>query len=227
MVGQVMQRRSRVFVAAVLFGPACHAPPGYNPDNACPNLAQAYNNAVLEAQECTVGAADQCSVQVPSGFWCNCMTWANGGADTLAAIAAQYDAMGCQRSCNGVCLGPVFLDCLADTTSATGGRCQSPATLNLDSFSDGGQFSVPVGYEVDISLQSIGPDGYGMQVVLSSDAATVVEVIIPAGPVNPAGPAYLYRIKALSPGQVVVQIPHMSGPSDAAPRAYEITLNIS
>ena len=54
-----------------------------------------------------------------------------------------------------------------------------------------------------------------MQVVLSSNAATVIDVIIPAGPVNPAGPTYLYRIKALSPGQVVVQIPHMSGTSDA------------
>jgi hypothetical protein len=51
--------------------------------------------------------------------------------------------------------------------------------------------------------------------------------IIPAGPVNPAGPMYLYRIKALSPGQVVVQIPHMAGTSDAGQRAYEITLNIS
>jgi hypothetical protein len=226
MVGHVMQRRSRVLVAAVLFGPACSAPLGSNPDNACANIAQTYNNAVLKAQECTVGAADQCSVQVPSGFWCNCMTWANG-ADTLAAIAVRYDAMGCERTCNGACLGPVFLECLADTTSATGGRCQSPATLHLDYFSDGGMFSVPVGYEVDISLQSIGPDGYGMQVALSSDAATVIGVIIPAGPVNPAGPAYLYRIKALSQGQVVVQIPHMSSTSDAAQRAYEVTLNIS
>ena len=204
--------------------------PRVNPDgasSACANISQAYFDAVLKAQECTVGAADQCGVQVSTGFWCNCMTWANGGAETLAAIAAQYDAMGCQRTCNGVCLGPAYLDCLADATSATGGRCQSPATLNLGTFDDGGQFSVPVGYEVDIALQSIGPDGYGMQVVLSSNAATVIDVIIPAGPVNPAGPMYLYRIKALSPGQVVVQIPYMSGTSDAGQRAYEITLNIS
>ena len=77
-------------------------------------------------------------------------------------------------------------------------------------FDDGGKFSVPVGYEVDITLDS-APDSYGwqvgMQVVLSSDAATVIDVLIPAGPVNPAGPTYLYRIKALSPGQVVVQNP--------------------
>ena len=91
-------------------------------------------------------------------------------------------------------------------------------------------FSVPVGYEVDITLDS-APDSYGwqvgMQVVLSSDAATVIDVLIPAGPVNPAGPTYLYRIKALSPGQVVVQIPRTSVTSDAGQRAYEITLNIS
>ena len=226
-----MQRRS--LVALVLFGAACSSSLGSNPDgasSACTNITQAYFDAVLKAQECTVGAAGQCSVQVPVGFWCNCMTWANGGADTLAAIAAQYDAMGCQRSCNGVCLGPAYLDCLADTTSATGGRCQSPATLGLGTFDDGGKFSVPVGYEVDITLDS-APDSYGwqvgMQVVLSSDAATVIDVLIPAGPVNPAGPTYLYRIKALSPGQVVVQIPRTSVTSDAGQRAYEITLNIS
>ena len=230
MVTRVMQHRASPLLVAVLFGAACSSSLGSNPNgasSACANITQAYFDAVLKAQECTVGAADQCGVQVSAGFWCNCMTWANGGAETLAAIAAQYDAMGCQRSCNGVCLGPAYLDCVADTTSATGGRCQSPETLNLGTFDDGGSFAVPVGYEVDISLQSVGPDGYGMQVVLSSDAATVIAVIIPAGPVNPAGPAYLYRIKALSPGQVVVQIPHMSVTSDAGQRAYEITLNIS
>ena len=232
MVTRVMQHRAYPLVA-VLLGAACSSSLGSNPDGAsraCANVTQAYFDAVLKAQECTVGAAGQCSVQVPAGFWCNCMTWVNGGAETLAAIAAQYDAMGCQRSCNGVCLGPAFLDCLADATSATGGRCQSPATLSLGYFDDGGKFSVPVGYEVDITLES-APDSYGwqvgMQVVLSSDAATVIDVIIPAGPVNPAGPTYIYRIKALSPGQVVVQIPRTSVTSDAGQRAYEITLNIS
>jgi hypothetical protein len=155
------------------------------------------------------------------------MTFVNGEADTLAAIAMQFQTLGCVSTCNGVCLGPQYLDCLPDATSPTGGRCQSPATLNLGYLDDGGSFSVPVGYEVDISLQNIGPDGYEMQATLSSSAATVVDVIIPAGPVTPAGPAYLYRIKALAPGQVVVHIARTSVASDASLPPYTITLNIS
>src|ERR1041384_6658595 len=76
--------------AVVLFGAACSSSLGSNPDaapSACDNVTQAYGDALHAAQECTVGAADQCSVQVSAGFWCNCMTFVNGGADTLAAIA--------------------------------------------------------------------------------------------------------------------------------------------
>ena len=145
----------------------------------------------------------------------------------MAAIAAQYDAMGCQRTCNGVCLGPAYLDCLADATSATGGRCQSPATLNLGTFDDGGQFSVPVGYEVDIALQSIGPDGYGMQVVLSSDAATVIDVIIPAGPVNPAGPRTSTGSRRCHRDRSSYKSPASRSRRTPGSAAYKITLNIS
>src|SRR4029079_14200246 len=167
-------------VAVVVFGAACSSSLVSNSDasnsdapTACQNIVLAYNDAFQMAQECTVGAANQCGVQVPAGFWCSCTTWVNGGAENLAAIATQYDATGCPRTCNGYCISPPYLDCLADGTSKTGGRCQAPATVNLGAGDDGGSFSVPVGYEVDISLQSIGPDGYGMQAVLSSDAATV------------------------------------------------------
>lgn len=223
-------QRAAGLAAVVLLGAACSSSLGSNPDaapTACDNVTRAYVDAVTKAQECTVGAADQCGVQVAAGFWCNCKTFVNGGADGLAAIAQQYQDLGCKSFCNGGCFGPYFLDCLPDTTSATGGRCQSPATLNLGPLDDGGSFSVPVGYEVDITLQSVGPDGYGMQAVLSSDAATVIDVLIPAGPVNPAGPTYLYRIKALSAGQVVVQIPRIVITSDASQPAYMITLDIS
>ena len=48
-----------------------------------------------------------------------------------------------------------------------------------------------------------------MRALLSSDAATVLENRIPAGPITPAGAPYLYDIKALAPGQVIVQIPHL------------------
>jgi hypothetical protein len=196
------------------------------PGSTCSDIQQAYAVAVLAAQECTVGAADQCGVQVVGNFWCNCMTYANGGADTLMAIANQYRAAGCQSVCNGSCTQLQTLSCQADATSPTGGRCQRPMLLNLTGTNDGAEVAVPVGYEIDILLQSIGNNAYANQVILSSEAATVIEIAIPAGTTNPGGPTTLYRLKALSPGQVVVQIPRLSG-IDASVPAFMITLDIS
>ena len=190
-------------------------------------VSQAYSDAVIKAQECTVGAVDQCGIQVRASFWCNCMTWVNGGATTLAALANQYQALGCQSVCNGICGQPQSLACEVDPTSATGGRCKPPTLLSLTGVDNGGTFSVPVGYEIDILLISVGPFGYEMRAVLSSDAATVLEVTIPAGPITPAGPTYLYRLRALSAGQVVVEIPHYPGVDDAAVPSYTVTLNIN
>ena len=202
------------------------SPDGQLNGDVCMTIRQMYSDAVTKAQECTVGASGQCGVQVRASFWCNCMTWVNGGADTLTAIANQYTAAGCQSTCNGICGQPQSLTCQADTTSSTGGRCKQPMTLALTADNDGGNFSVAVGYEIDITLGG-PPLGYEMNVTLSSDAATVLEINIPAGPANPGGPTYLYRLKAVSAGQVVVQIPHSSATSDASLPAFTITLNIS
>jgi len=155
------------------------------------------------------------------------MTWVNGGTGALTAIANQYTAAGCQSVCNGICAQPQSLTCQADTTSSTGGRCKTPMLVNLAADDDGGTFSVPVGYEIDITLGNIGINGYQMNVMLSSDAVTVLEINIPAGPVNPGGPTYIYRLKAVSAGQVVVQIPHLELPDASQSAAYTITLNIS
>jgi hypothetical protein len=213
----------------VLLG-GCSSSLGSNPDGAtssCDDVSQAYSDAVLKAQECTVGAANQCSVQVRASFWCNCMTWVNGNTGPLTVLANQYQELQCRSVCNGLCIQPTSLECQADATSSTGGRCKPPALLNLTAGDDGGTFSVPIGYEIDILLQSIGPDGYAMQALLSSDAATVLEVTIPAGPITPAGPAYLYRLKALSAGQVIVRIDRTSATTDASMAPYTITLNIN
>jgi hypothetical protein len=192
----------------------------------CEGIQQAYADALLKAQECTVGAANQCTEQVRAGFWCYCTTFANGGTQTLTAIADQYQAAGCQSVCTGSCVQVQNLVCVADTTSSTGGRCQVPALLNLNSTNDGGEFPVPVGYEIDILLQAVGFHDYDTNVILSSDAVTVLEITISAGPPNPAGPRRLYRLRATSPGQVVVQIPRIELPDASAP-AFTITLDIS
>jgi hypothetical protein len=213
-----------------LLGGACSSSLQRNPDGAaasCQDIAQAYSDAVMKAQECTIGRTGQCTFQVRASFWCNCMTWVNGGTNTLTTIANQYTAAGCQSVCTGICVQPQALTCQADTTSSTGGRCLAPMLVNLSADNDGGTFSLPVGYEIDITLANIGINGYQMNVMLSSDAVTVLEINIPAGPVNPGGPTYIYRLKAVSAGQVVVQIPHLELPDASQSAAYTITLNIS
>jgi hypothetical protein len=203
-------------------------PTDSGPDaDVCTGIQQTYAAVLMKAQECTVGAADQCGVQVQSGFWCNCTTFVNGNGDTLAAIVTEFQAASCRNMCNGTCAQPRSLVCSADATSSTGGRCQLPALLSLSGSNDGGTYSVPVGYEIDILLQNIGPNGYGNDVGLSSDAATVLDVTIPAGPVNPGGAMHLYRLRAVSAGEVVVQIPYVSVTSDASVPAYTVTLEIN
>jgi len=223
-------RRAAGLVAVVLLAGACSSSLQLNPDGAatsCADITQAYSDAVMKAQECTVVAGNQCGFQVRASFWCNCMTWVNGGTDKLTAIANQYNAAGCQSVCTGICVQPQALTCQADTTSSTGGRCLAPMLVNLNADNDGGTFAVPVGYEIDITLGNIGINGYQMNVMLSSDAVTVLEINIPAGPANPGGPTYIYRLKAVSAGQVVVQIPHLELPDASQSAAYTITLNIS
>jgi hypothetical protein len=196
--------------------------------SACVDIQQAYADALKKAQECSVLTPNQCGIQVRAGFWCNCSTWVNGDTDTLAVIANQYTATGCQTPCMGTCVQPQGLSCQADSTSSTGGRCQPTMLLNLTADNDGQTMGVPIGYEIDITL--IGPPlGYEMNVMLSGDAgaATVLEIAIPAGVQTPAGPTYLYRLKALASGLVVVQIPRFSGTTDASQPAYTVTLNIS
>ncbi|HXU01541.1 MAG TPA: hypothetical protein VN903_11140, partial [Polyangia bacterium] len=162
---RIAQRRSQISAGAarllrrlcpaagllgvVLLGGDCGSSLASNPDSAavsCDDVSQAYSDAVIKAQECTVGAANQCGVQVRASFWCNCMTWVNGDTAALTTIAHQYQALGCQSVCNGVCVQPTSLECLADATSSTGGRCKPPAALALTGTDDGGSFSVPVGY---------------------------------------------------------------------------------
>jgi hypothetical protein len=208
-------------------GPVSDGPTDAGPDaDFCAAIQQAYADVLTKAQECTVGAADQCGIQVQSGFWCACTTFVNGNTDTLAALVSEWVSASCRNMCNGTCAQPRALVCATDATSSTGGRCQLAALLSLSGTNDGETFSVPVGYEIDTLLQNIGPNGYGNDVVLSSDAATILDVTIPAGPVNPGGPMHLYRLRAVSAGEVVVQIPYVSAIGDASVPAYTITLEI-
>jgi hypothetical protein len=192
----------------------------------CREMQESYDKLLSSARECALGAANQCGIEVPAGFVCGCTTRVNGRADELAVIMAQYKGAGCQGICNGICIQPRAFSCQADSTSSTGGRCVPQDLLDLTGDDDGRSFSVTAGSEIDIVLQDIGADQYATQALLSSDAATVLEVTIPAGAPNPAGLRHLYRIGAVSAGRVVVQIPRASTTSDAAMAAFMVTLDI-
>ena len=192
----------------------------------CEGISSAYQAAVNVAQECTVGAENQCTVQVRAGFFCNCTTFTNGDADALASIVAQYQDAGCQQRCIGTCAQVRSLSCLADATSSTGGRCKLPGVLALQAANNGGTFSVPAGEEIDITLESVAPGSYSTNVMLSStDLATVLEVTIPAGLSDLNGPPRLYRVRFLSAGELQIQIPFESaGPGPSVP-AYAVTIS--
>lgn len=192
----------------------------------CDDLQTAYNELLSSARQCTVGAPDQCGVQAAASFFCYCTTRVNGHGDELAALVSQYKTSGCRALCTGTCAQPRAFACQADPTSPTGGSCKPQAVLDLTAADDGGSFSVAVGSEIDIVLQDIGANQYATQVMLSSDAATVLEITIPASAPNPGGPMHLYRIGAVSPGQVLVQIPRSLVTGDAALAPFTVTIDI-
>jgi hypothetical protein len=192
----------------------------------CADRQKAYDGLLSSARQCTVGAPGQCGVQVAAGFVCGCTTNVNVRADELGAMFDEYRASCPQSVCNGICLQPRAFTCQADPTSATGGRCKPQALLELTAAQNGGSFSVEIGSEIDIVLQDVGSAKYATQVMLSSDAATVLEITIPASAPDLAGLMHLYRIGAVSPGSVVVQIPWISATNDASAAAFMVTLDI-
>lgn len=175
----------------------------------CDGIASEYANALAKAKECHANQPNQCAAQVRAGFFCNCQTWVNGGEVTLMNIASRYVAAGCQTVCIGTCVQQQPATCTADATSSSGWRCLPPNVLSLTDADNGRSLTVPVGEEIDLTLQTIGPNGYGTQVDVSSAAVTVLEVTIAAGPPNPGGPIRFYRLQATSLGTATVTIPYV------------------
>jgi hypothetical protein len=191
----------------------------------CAAIEADYAAALKAAKMCTVGESNQCAVQVASGFFCDCMTFANGAQDTLTAIAAQFQSSGCRRICGGTCALLLAASCVADATSTTGGRCEPVGLLNLDGSNSGGSFTAKVGEEVDITLTNVGPGTFTKDPVLSSSIMTVLEVTIPAGPPSPGGPSQLYRLRATAAGHVQIEIPFEA--LDGSPSRPTFVLNLT
>jgi hypothetical protein len=193
----------------------------------CQSIIDEYSAAVMAAKSCTVGAAHQCELRVRAGFFCNCTTVVNSGQDALAAIVARFDDNGCRNVCTGICAQQLAASCMPDPTSASGGRCMSVNLRNLANTDDGGTFSVHVGEEIDITLQSIGPGSYSISPTLSSSNLTIIEITIPAGPMNPGGPTRLYRLRAEAAGQVQIQIPFEATDGGAPHPPFAVTVTIT
>jgi hypothetical protein len=87
---------------------------------------------------------------------------------------------------------------------------------NLDS---GSQLTLSPGQEIDVTLQAIGPYGYG-DPVISSDSMHLLEVH-PKELQNPGGPTLVYRFEAARAGTTTIHIPY-SGPHDG----FDLTVTV-
>lgn len=122
----------------------------------------------------------------------------------------------------GLALVGALVACTAgNPTTATG----SPAvvtgsTISLSLANAGQTIKVPVGSEVDITLQTVGPGQYANPQV-SSTAVRFLGMSL-VTPVVPAGPTQLFRFEATAPGQSVITI---QGPANNP--AFEVTLQTS
>jgi hypothetical protein len=94
----------------------------------CEALHTAYAAAVQVAQECTVGAARQCTQLVSNAaLACQCPFVINDNlSGALYSLDDQYRFAQCSFGCLGPCPPSNTLSCQADPTSSTGGRCLPP-----------------------------------------------------------------------------------------------------
>jgi len=112
------------------------------------------------------------------------------------------------------------------TASSLGRRCQAVALLNLTAMDSAGTYPATIGTEIDITLESPVPGSYSTTMTLSSAAATILEVTIPAGPPTPNGPTRLYRMRATSSGMAHLQIPFEPSGTGASRPPFGVTINV-
>ena len=82
--------------------------------------------------------------------------------------------------------------------------CSEP--LSLDGIPSR-TFSVRVGQELDLTLQTVGPGTYQSPPTISSSSLRFLDMTF-VGPPVPAGPTQRYRFKAEAPGHAVILFQH-------------------
>jgi hypothetical protein len=90
--------------------------------------------------------------------------------------------------------------------------------ISLSIADTGRTVAAPVGGEIDIKLQTIGPGQYATP-KLSSPAVRFQTMSYVSPPV-PAGPTQLFRFEVVAPGQATISIP---GPDQNPP--FQVTVN--
>ena len=64
-------------------------------------------------------------------------------------------------------------------------------------------FSIALGQEIDIFLQTIGPGEYGAPPTVNGSAITFLEVT-PGGLNDPGGPTQLFHFRGVEPGTAII-----------------------
>ena len=122
----------------------------------------------------------------------------------------------------GLSLVAALAACGAGGTIAPAGTpgAATGTKISLTVAENGKTIQVPVGDEVDITLQTIGPGQYANPTV-SSPAVRFLGVSL-VGPAIPAGPTQLFRFQAAAAGQAIIAI-------QGAPHnpAFAVTLQTS
>ncbi len=118
----------------------------------------------------------------------------------------------------------LILACLLAVLAAcarpeAGNSTPTAAIIRLSLADSGKSIDVPVGTEIDITLQTIGPGEYG-QPQISSSAVSFLDVSY-VSPAVPAGPTQLFRFISESPGIAAIR---MTGTSNQ--KVFEITVEI-
>jgi hypothetical protein len=95
----------------------------------CGAIRAAYGAAVQVAEECKVGAPQQCTQRVSgASAACQCPFIVNDNlSGALYSLDDQFRYAQCSAGCLGPCPPPGVAICQPDPTSATGGRCGPPA----------------------------------------------------------------------------------------------------
>lgn len=88
--------------------------------------------------------------------------------------------------------------------------CHGPGPLEVNGGANPRSFSIAVGQEVDIFLQTIGPGSYVAPPTLNGSAIEFLEVT-PGGVIDPGGVTQLFHFKGIAHGTTTITFTNVCG----------------